>query len=157
MDERTEKNSDGAPHGEASASEEPARRDDAQAAAEQGEHPMAPGPSPRPGVLAAETFGIAAIVMSGAALIGTRLVEMLASVTAADQSAAVSGVILGDGITALCGVLLGIVGLARTDAASRPWARWLAGAAIVTGALALITAGAAYMLVPPPAPMPPMQ
>ncbi|TQN30998.1 hypothetical protein FHX37_0887 [Haloactinospora alba] len=110
---------------------------------------------PAGGILSAESFSVAALLATGAGLVGTRLAEMLASVTAQSQSSVVSSVILGDGVTVVLGVLLGAVSLGMNGPASRPWAQWVAAACVLVGVLFLIGSAAAYVSVPPPAPFGP--
>ncbi|MDA8372138.1 MAG: hypothetical protein M0026_20045 [Nocardiopsaceae bacterium] len=106
------------------------------------------GTPPTAGVVSAETFGIAALLMVAAALVGTRLAEMYASVRAVDQVSALTSVILGDGATALLGVVLGLLSLVLANEASRPWARWAAMAAVVVGTVFVLISVTTYLMVP---------
>ncbi|MFC4560775.1 hypothetical protein ACFO4E_02770 [Nocardiopsis mangrovi] len=116
-----------------------------------------PAAAPRTaGVFSAETFAIAAVLLVGASLIGTRLAEMWASVRSADQLSALTAIILGDGGTALLGAVLGALGLVLANADTRPWARWAAMAAIVVGLLFVVLSVTTYLMVPPPAPPSPL-
>ncbi|WP_067975951.1 hypothetical protein [Nocardiopsis trehalosi] len=113
--------------------------------------------APRPaGVFSAETFSLAALLMVGAALVGTRLGEMWASVRSADQLSALSAIIMGDGGTAVLGVVLGLLALVLADADSRPWARWAGMAAVVVGLVFVVLSVTTYLMVPPPQPQPMM-
>ncbi|MBB6170738.1 hypothetical protein HNR23_000798 [Nocardiopsis mwathae] len=107
---------------------------------------------PTAGLFSAETFAIAALLSIGAALIGTRLAEMLMNVSAADQASAVTAMILGDGGTALLGVFFGLLSLGLTTEYSRPWARWGAMAAVVVGIFFLAASAYVFTQVPAPAP-----
>lgn len=110
---------------------------------------------PAGGILSAESFSVAALLATVAGMVGTRLAEMLASVTAQSQTSVVSSVILGDGVTVLLGVVLGAVSLTMNGPSSRPWAQWVAAACVLIGVLFLIGSAAAYISVPPPAPFGP--
>ncbi|ASU84941.1 hypothetical protein CDO52_21025 [Nocardiopsis gilva YIM 90087] len=109
---------------------------------------------PTAGLFSAETFAIASLLAIGGALIGTRLTEMLMNVSAADQSSAVTAMVLGDGGTALIGVLFGLLSLGLTTEYSRPWARWAAMAAVLVGVLFIAASAYVFTQVPAPAAVP---
>ncbi|MUL40121.1 hypothetical protein FZ103_02835 [Streptomonospora sp. PA3] len=109
------------------------------------------------GLLSTETFAAASVLAVAAALVGPRLVQMFATVTAPNQVAVATGTIVGDTVTALFGVVLGLVALGLAEEDTRPWARWWAGAAVLIGLLFTVLSLIAFTLVPPPAPAgPPM-
>ncbi|WP_017594540.1 hypothetical protein [Nocardiopsis potens] len=108
------------------------------------------------GALSTETFGIAGLLALLGSLVGTRVVDLLASTTAASQEGALKAVALGDGVFALVAVALSAAGLTAAGPATRPWARWLSTAVLLIGALLVAAAAAAYLTVPPPAPPQPM-
>ncbi|GAA2002321.1 hypothetical protein GCM10009799_31830 [Nocardiopsis rhodophaea] len=109
---------------------------------------------PTAGLFSAETFAIASLLAIGAALIGTRLTEMLMNVSAATQPSAVTAMVLGDGGTALIGVFFGLLSLGLTTEYSRPWARWAAMAAVLVGILFIAASAYVFTQVPAPAPVP---
>ncbi|PSK96511.1 hypothetical protein CLV63_111106 [Murinocardiopsis flavida] len=120
------------------------------------EYADAAAPAPKPGgTFSAETFAVAAILLTGLAMIGTRMGQLLASITAdpADQVSSIANVILGDAGTALLGVLLGGVSLILSNSATHRWAKWVATAAIIVGVVAVAAGGAAFLLLPEPQPM----
>lgn len=113
-------------------------------------------PEPKAGgIFSAETFAVAAILITGLSMIGTRMGQLLSSITAdpADQVSSIANLILGDSGTALLGVLLGGVSLILHNSASLRWAKWVAAAAIIVGVIAVLAGGAAYLLLPEPQPM----
>ncbi|GAA1097892.1 hypothetical protein [Nocardiopsis composta] len=116
----------------------------------------AEAPTGPPGALSTETFGIAGLLALLGSLIGTRLVELLASSTAASQEGAMKAIALGDGVFALVAVALSAAGLTAASPDTRPWARWLSTAVLLVGVLLVAAAVAAYLMVPPPAPPQPM-
>ncbi|MDA2814513.1 hypothetical protein O4J56_27960 [Nocardiopsis sp. RSe5-2] len=107
-------------------------------------------------VLTAEAFGIGSVLALLASFAGTRAVEIVASVTATSQEGMLKALALGDGVPALLAAILAAGSLSVAGPDTRSWARWLAGGVLIVAVLALFGAVGAYLLVPPPAPMPPM-
>lgn len=140
-------------------SQEPARDDEGRDGPREDldeEWEDAPPHRATPPALAAEAFALAGAALSVIALLGSRMVEILSSVVAADQLGAIANTIIGDGILALAGLLLGGIALLRANETTQPWARWLATAAVITGLVGLVAAAVAYPLVPPPQPQVPL-
>lgn len=133
--------------------DEPDESTDSTGSDESDEESAAVAP-PAGGIFSAESFGIAGVLAIVAALIGTRLSEMFASVTAQDQISGVSSIVMGDAGTALIGVILGLVSLGLTNESTRSWARWIAMACIVVGVLFVLGSMATYVLTPSPSSMP---
>lgn len=105
-----------------------------------------------------EGLAIAGVMLSGAALLGPRLVQLLAVVTtvgAGSQVATYAGIVVGDGATALLGAVLAAVALASSSLGTRPWVRWLALAALVVGGIAVVVAAVTFGLLPAPQPQVP--
>lgn len=107
-------------------------------------------------VLTAEAFGVGSVLALLASFAGTRVVEIVASVTATSQEGMLKALALGDGVPALLAAVLAAGSLSVAGLDTRPWARWLAGGVLIVAVLALVGAVGAFLLVPPPAPMPPM-
>ncbi|GAB3475565.1 hypothetical protein [Nocardiopsis coralliicola] len=142
------------------APEDSAADGDASAAAEGAEEGAVSAPASAarrtPGVLSAEMFSIAGAFALLGSLIGTRVVELAASVTAASQEGMIKTMAAGDGVFALVAVVLSGASLIAAGSGTRTWTRWLAGAVLLVGVLLVATAAATYLLVPPPAPPQPM-
>ncbi|WP_026123204.1 hypothetical protein [Nocardiopsis chromatogenes] len=107
-------------------------------------------------VLTAEAFGIGSVLALLASFAGTRAVEIVASVTATSQEGMLKALALGDGVPALLAAILAAGALSVAGPDTRSWARWLSGGVLIVAVLALFAAVGAFLLVPPPAPMPPM-
>lgn len=102
----------------------------------------------------AEAFAVAALVLNGAALLGTRLVRMLAAATGADRIGVAANTALGDGATAVLGAVLGLVALLTAHTETRPWARWIAAAALVLSVITVAASVVTFFLLPEPQPQP---
>lgn len=97
-----------------------------------------------------EGLAIAAAMMSGAALLGTRLVQSLGVVTAGSQLDVYARIVVGDGATAVIGAALAAVALASSRADTRAWARWLSVAALVVSGVVVVVAAVTFGVLPEP-------
>ncbi|MFB9801440.1 hypothetical protein, partial [Streptomonospora salina] len=116
-------------------------------------HGAAPAPG---GILSAETFSIIGLMLVGALLSGWRATEVVPSLLAQTQEGVISGMMVAEGVVALLAVASGLISLTLAGAATRPWARWIATATVVVGALLFLVAAGAYLQVPEPQPQPQM-
>ncbi|MDA2807367.1 hypothetical protein [Nocardiopsis suaedae] len=125
-------------------------------AGEGGDEQGRAGPKRFASVLTSEAFAIGSVLALAASFAGTRAVEIVASVTATSQEGMLKALALGDGVPALLAVILAAGSLSVAGPDTRSWARWLGGGVLIVAVLALVAAVGAFLLVPPPAPMPPM-
>lgn len=130
-----------------------------QAETDTQDHPPADAREPQPrqrriSAWSAEAFAVAALVLSGAALLGTRLVQMLAAATGADRIGVATNTALGDGVTAVLAAVLGLVALLTAHTETRPWARWIAAAALVLSGITVVASVVTFFLLPEPQPQP---
>lgn len=98
--------------------------------------------------LLAEAFAVAAVVMSGAALLGTRVAQTLGVVTAGSQLNVYARIVVGDGVTALVAAALAAVALLASGPDTRAWARRLSVAALVVSGIVVVTAAVTFGLLP---------
>jgi hypothetical protein len=118
--------------------------------------PDASAAAPQAQGFLAETLTLAGLLVLFGALSGLRILEVLPSMLAQSQEGMLAGVLLGEGATALLGVLLGLVGLMLAHPGTSTWVRWVAPAIIIVGLVLAATAAGAYLQVPEPQPQPPM-
>ena len=130
---------------------------------EDAEEALPAEPSPG-GVLSAETFTIAGLILLGVTVMSGQLIEILTSMILVDGQPIEGGQIrqiriqlMTGGSMALIAVILGGLALSLTDAGSRHWARWGSAATILVGLMFVVVAAVAVYMIPEAAPqmMPP--
>lgn len=116
----------------------------------------APVSEPRPGgFFSAETFGLTALLLLAVTLMTGQIIEIFTNLLLiggqaipVEQVAQLNIQLLVGGILGLITALTAVLALVLADAGTRPWARWVSAAALITSLLLVIVAVVSYLLVP---------
>ncbi|CAL9335223.1 hypothetical protein SUDANB121_00165 [Nocardiopsis dassonvillei] len=117
----------------------------------------------RRGAFSAETFALVGLALLVVTIQSGQLVELLTGMVlvggqpiAAEQISQIRTQILAGGALALLAALAFALSLLLGNAASRPWAKWVATAGVIVGVLFMLAGAAAFLLIPEAAPPQPM-